>query len=298
MISPAIASGSRLVASTCRCGHARSSWATSSAHASTRCSQLSSTSSSCFGAQVLGQRARPRCGPACRAVPPPRRRRPAPATGRRARPARPASCRRRSCRRGARDQLLRQARLADAARADQRQQRRRRQHLRELAQLVLAADKAGQRPRQVVLRSFAGGVRGPRRRCRDGAVAVARPGRGGAPARRPAPRTRSRLGPCQTERPRPAAPPCRGVGCARPPRSSSLMLRGLTPARSASSSCVRPAARRWSRSSSPKLADGSSAATRAILADSGRALVVANVAMRVASLAWSATRLSLSLDAL
>ena len=61
------------------------------------------------------------------------------------------------------DELLRQARFADAARADERQQRRRREHSRELTQLVLAADKAGQRPRQVVFGSLDGALRGLRR---------------------------------------------------------------------------------------------------------------------------------------
>ena len=60
-------------------------------------------------------------------------------------------------------QLLRQARLADAARTDEGEQGRRRQHPVELGQLLLAADKAGQRPRQVVLRSLEAAVGGERR---------------------------------------------------------------------------------------------------------------------------------------
>ena len=45
--SPSTISGTRLVASTCSRGHADDSSPTSSAHAATRCSQLSSTTSRC-----------------------------------------------------------------------------------------------------------------------------------------------------------------------------------------------------------------------------------------------------------
>src|SRR5439155_14097598 len=52
-----------------------------------------------------------------------------------------------------------------------------------------------------------------------------------------------------------------------PPRASSLITRGLSPARSARSSWVRPAARRYCRSSSPKARRVAGSPTARLLAD-------------------------------
>ena len=221
------------------------------------------------------------CARGCRAGRPPRRPRPAPATRRPARPARPASCRRRSCATWCAHQLLRQARLAHAAGADQRQQRRRRQHVRRARPARARGRRSWSATRGRLCsgstaRRAAASERG--RSARLARAAVRRPALRTLRARRRQPSARASS----------ATVSRRGM-CA-PPRSSSLMLRGLTPARSASSSWVRPAARRWSRSSSPKRRRRVAHRTRsAIVADSRVApFGFASVASRAASLAWSA----------
>ena len=121
---PAMPSGSRLVARIRSCGQARSRASASVAHASTRCSQLSSTSSSCRRAadRAAWLSSRPARPP--RACP-----------ARRPRPAAPASGSAsggqldepdavRKCAEQAGGDLERQAGLADAARAGERQQAR------------------------------------------------------------------------------------------------------------------------------------------------------------------------------
>ena len=72
--SPAIPSASRLVARMRRPGQARSRRSARRAQASTRCSQLSSTSSRRLGPQGVGQRVQRAAGPAPRPAPARRRR--------------------------------------------------------------------------------------------------------------------------------------------------------------------------------------------------------------------------------
>ena len=61
-------------------------------------------------------------------------------------------------------ELLSEARLTDTTRTDECEQGRRRQQTVELSQLLLAADKAGQRARQVVLRPLEDAFGDERRR--------------------------------------------------------------------------------------------------------------------------------------
>ena len=147
-ISPSIISASRLVASTRSPAAARSSRSASLATASTRCSQLSSTSSSCRPGQVLRQRRGRRiAGPVLQAQRPRHRLGHQRLLPQLVQPDQPHPAGKRPSQLGRGPQ--RQPGLADPADPGQRHQPGPGQQPPDLGQLTAAADEAGQLRRQI-----------------------------------------------------------------------------------------------------------------------------------------------------
>ena len=249
VVSPAMPSGSRLVASTCRCGQARSRCADQLARrrrpgarsCRARAARASAAGSRSACGHVAGVEIAQAdgggdgAGTCAGSVSPASSTSQAPST-KSARAARQARAPGAFCQRRRRQPAsaaaasLEQLRRARAA----RRRGRRSWSARAADCAWTAAGLLGDTPPC--------GAGGRWRRCVDQCSNASRTGPS-RPRARTSSATVSRRGMCA------------------PPRSSSLMLRGLTPARSANSSWVRPAARRWSRSSSPNVMDGLSTAT-------------------------------------